>query len=61
MHSFIQYDGSNYIDVLAFTAGFIRVTRKYMKLMIFIPMQGIVEVKKGDYIIKDSNTIKIHK
>lgn len=61
MHTFIQFTGDNWDEVLNFTPGFVRCKGKTIRLMIFLPMRHIVEVSKGDYIINDNNYITIKK
>ena len=59
MNSFVKYIGDNYGEVLDFVTSYVHSDGKNVKLYVIIPFEGDVEVRKGDYILKQGNKISI--
>ena len=59
MNSFVKYIGDNYGEVLDFVTSYVLSDGKNVKLYVIIPFEGDVEVRKGDYILKQGNKISI--
>lgn len=59
MNCFVQFTGDNYEEVLSFTSGYIHSDANIIKLFIFIPFEGKLCLRKGDYIIKKDNKISV--
>ena len=59
MNSFVKYIGDNYGEVLDFVTSYVHSDGKNVKLYIIIPFEGDIEVRKGDYILKQGNKISI--
>lgn len=59
MNSFVKYIGDNYGEVLDFVTSYVRSDGKNVKLYVIVPFEGDVEVRKGDYILKQGNKISI--
>ena len=59
MNSFVKYIDDNYGEVLDFVTSYVHSDGKNVKLYVIIPFEGDVEVRKGDYILKQGNKISI--
>lgn len=61
MNAFIQFNGSNYGEVLNFVPSYVSSDGKTIRLYIPIPFEGNVEVHKGDYILNENGKIRVRK
>lgn len=59
MNCFVQYTGENYAEVLSFTSSYIHSDGNSICVFVFIPFEGKIRLRKGDYIIKRNNNISI--
>lgn len=59
MKQVVHFTGDNYSDVLNIVPGYVRCNRHYLRLHIFIPMEGDIALTSDCYIINDNNKIEV--